>query len=141
MGKILDPHQADGIGTCRLISLRTADHLMHIQHTGMGAGDDRQIRVHARFQCRADFPDAFVDADQVGGLAPELCRQQGVFKSQCGNPGALQLHHRAHDVERIAVAMIRIGDDRQAADTANARGLLDKFAEGDQCEVGGCQNL
>ena len=55
--------------------------------------------------------------------------------------GSLQFNHRAHHVQRIALAMIGIGNDWQTADTTNTRGLFDKFAKGDQREVRGGQNL
>jgi hypothetical protein len=41
----------------------------------MGAGDDRQIRVDPCCQGRADLAAPLIDADQVGGLAPELRRE------------------------------------------------------------------
>jgi hypothetical protein len=46
MSEILHPDQADAIGTGSLVGAGTADHLIHVQHAGVGAGDDRQIRIN-----------------------------------------------------------------------------------------------
>ena len=47
VGEILDPNQADAVGTGGLVGACAADHFVHLQNAGMGAGDDRQIRIDA----------------------------------------------------------------------------------------------
>ena len=141
MGKILYTDNADGIGTGRLIGLGALYHLLNAKHAGMGSRDDGQVRVDPRLQRSTDLADTFGHADQVRGLAPKLRRQQGVFDGQRSNPRALQLNHGTHHVECIAIAVVGIGDHRQAADSANTGSLLDKLAEGDQGKVRRGQNL
>ena len=141
MGEVAHPDQADAIRAGFLIGDGALDHLLHAEHAGMGAGDDGQRRIDPSFQRRAELADALVDADQVGGLAPELRRQQGVFQGQRRDAGTLQLHHRAHHVERIAVAVIGIGDHRQTRHPADATGLFDEFTEGDQGKIWRSQHL
>ncbi|MCY1533941.1 hypothetical protein D9M68_692950 [compost metagenome] len=139
--EVADADHADGVRAGGLVGEGAADHVVHLDHLGVGAGDDRHVLVDPRFQRRADLADAFLDRDQVGGLAAELRRQQGVLDGQRGDAGALQFHHRAHGVQRVAVAVVGVGDHRQAGDAADAGGLLDEFAEGDQGEVRRRQDL
>ena len=54
---------------------------------------------------------------------------------------ALQFDHRTHYVQRVAVAVVGVGDHRQARHPADAGGLLDEFAEGDRGEVRRRQDL
>ena len=107
----------------------------------MRTRDDGQVRIDARLQRCADLANALVDTDQVGGLAAKLRRQQGVLERQGGHASTLQFDHRAHHIERVAITVVGIGDDGQARYPANARGLFDELAKGDQGEVRCSQNL
>ncbi|MCY1172748.1 hypothetical protein D9M73_128910 [compost metagenome] len=118
-----------------------ADDFLHRQNPGVGAGDDRHFLIAAGFQRRADLADTFGDRDQVGGFAAELRGQQGVFDGQRGDAGPLEFDDGAHDVERVAVAVVGVGNHRQLGDTADASGLFSEFAEGDQGKVRGAQHL
>ena len=139
--EVADADQADAVGAGSLVGQGAADHVVHFQHFGVGAGNDRHFRIDARFQGRADLAHALLDRDQVGGLASELRRQQRVLDGQRGHAGTLQLDHGAHGVQRIAIAMVGVGDHRQAGDATDARGLFDEFAQGDEREIGRRQNL
>ncbi|MNS69182.1 hypothetical protein D3C72_1024880 [compost metagenome] len=107
----------------------------------MGAGDDCHFRIAAGFERRADLADAFGDRDQVGGFTAELRGQQGVFDGQRSHARTFEFDDGAHDVERVAVAVVGVGNHRQLGDTADAGGLFSELAEGDQGKVGGAQHL
>ncbi|MNY16380.1 hypothetical protein D3C86_1496420 [compost metagenome] len=132
---VLHADQADAVGAGGLVGLGAVDHLFQRLHAGVGAGDDRHRRIVAYRQRGAQFADAFLDADQVVGFTAVLGRQQGVLEGQGGNAGALQLDDGTHGVVRVAVAVVGVGDHRQAGDTADAGGLLGELAEGDHGDV------
>jgi len=132
---------ADAVCTGVLVLLGAADDFLHRQDPGVGARDDGHFGIDPGFQGGADLADAFGDADQVGGLAAELRRQQRVFDGQGRHAGAFQLDDGAHHVEGIAVTVVGVGDERQLGDATDTGGLLGEFAEGDQGEVGGTQYL
>jgi len=139
--EILDADQADGIGTGLFVGLGACDDFLEADHAGVGATDDGHFRIDSRLQRRANLADGLEHADEVGGAATEFGWQQGVLDGQRGNPGALQLGNGAHHVERVAVTVVGIGQHRQLGDAADARGLLDELAQGDEVEVRRGQHL
>ena len=113
---------------------------LEADHAGVGATDDGHLRIDSRLQRRANLADGLEHADEVGGAATEFGWQQGVLDGQRGNPGALQFGN-AHHVERVAVTVVGIGQHRQLGNAADARGLLDELAQGDEVEVRRGQHL
>ncbi|MNZ48420.1 hypothetical protein D3C78_661660 [compost metagenome] len=139
--KIADADHAQRVGTSILISHGTGDHFFDRDQRRVGPGDDRKLRIDPCLQGCANLPDALGNTDQVGGLTPELGRQQGVFNGQRGNTGALQFGNRAHHVQGIAITVVSVGNHRQLRHTANTRGLLSELAEGDQGKIRCSQHL
>lgn len=135
MVEVLDADQTDGIGAGLLVGLGAGDDFLEADHPGIRPADDGHFRVDSRLQRRTDLANRLEHADEVGGAATEFGRQQGVLDGQRGNPGALQFGDGAHHVQRIAVAMIGVGQHRQLGDTADTRGLLDELAQSDEVEV------
>ncbi|MND99497.1 hypothetical protein D3C80_918830 [compost metagenome] len=139
--EVADADNAQGVSASVLVGHGAGDDFFGRNQRRVGAGNDRQLRVNPRLQRCTDLADAFGDADQVGGLAPELGRQQGVLDGQRGNPGTLKFGHRTHHVERVAIAVVGVGDHRQLGHPADPRRLLGEFAEADQGKVRGGQHL
>ncbi|MNV64582.1 hypothetical protein D3C71_1572310 [compost metagenome] len=133
--EVLHPNHADTVGSGLLIALGTHDDFFGGEHASVGPGNDRQRRIDPRLQRRTDLADALLNRDQVGGLAPELGRQQGVLDGQRSHAGALQFDDRAHDIQRVAIAVVGVSQHRQLRHATNTGGLLDELAEGDQGEV------
>ena len=65
----------------------------------------------------------------LGTLVAALARQVGILDRHGGDAGVLQLLHSAHDVQRVAVAVVGIDHQRQVGRAADAPGLVGKFAE------------
>ena len=66
--------------------------------------------------------------------------QDGVLDGEGADADGLELLDRAHDVERVAVAVIGIDHHRQIGCPGDAAGLLDEFAQGEQHDVGRAQH-
>ncbi len=84
------------------------------------------IRIHEQRQ-----PAGAVDAQRLVRELGERRRagQLGVLDGQAGDAGGLQFGDRAHDVERVAVAVIRIHEQRQPAGAVDAQRLVRELGE------------
>ncbi len=125
----IDARCCVGPGSCERV-LRAGD-----RH-GAGAPDDRQARIAPGREGGLHFAHALVERQQPDRAArAESPGQDGVFDGERRNASGLELLHRAHDVERIAVAVVRVHQQRQLAGAADAMRLLGEFGEGDQGQV------
>ncbi len=139
--EVTDTHHADAVCASLLIRLGAMDNVLHRQHGGVGPGDDRKLRIDPGLQGRLDLAHALFRADEVGGFAPELRGQQGIFNGQRRDASTLQFLDGAHHVQCISVAVVGVGDHRKLRHPADAGGLLDELTQGNQREVRCSQDL
>jgi len=62
-------------------------------------------------------------------------RQHGIFDRQRGDPRRLELFHRAHDVQRVSVSVIRVHHEGQIASTGDASNLLGELRQRQDDEI------
>ena len=87
----------------------------------VGAGDDQQLAVAARLDRGAHLLDHLGRVDHLLALhVAAALRRDLVLDVQRGDAGRGVLAHRAHDVERVAVAVVGVGDQRHARPPARA---------------------
>jgi hypothetical protein len=58
-----------------------------------------------------------------------------VLEVDAGHPGLLVLADRAHDVDRVAVAGVRVGDHRDVHRADDPAGVVDHLGAGEQAHV------
>ena len=73
-------------------------------------------------------------------LLAECARQHRVLDHQRGNAGGFQFLHRAHHVQRVAVAVVGIDHQRQLAGAVDAIGLGGEFRQRQHDQVGRAQH-
>ena len=101
-----------------------------------GTADDDEARVLAAGERRAHLADRLIDREQPG-LGRAVGRgQQGVLDRETDDARGFQFLHGALDVERIAVAVVGIDQQRQIAGPVDAIGLRGEFGEREQDDVG-----
>src|SRR5438270_203117 len=69
-------------------------------------------------------------------LAAERCRERRVLDGEGGDTGRLELLHRAHDVERVPVAVVGVDHEGQVAAAGDASDLLGELGQGQDDEIG-----
>jgi hypothetical protein len=86
---------------------------------------DNQRRILTPLEGRFHLADSFVDRQHPRRPhRAEGLRQVGILNRQCGDAGGLQLLDRPLHVQRVAVAMIGIDEQRQVARAVDPVGLL-----------------
>ena len=82
-----------------------------------------------------DFPKPGIQAEQARFPAAMGAGQVRVFNGECGNPGSFQFLHRAHHIQRIAVAVIGIHHQWRRPGAADAARLFGEFRQRHQNKV------
>jgi hypothetical protein len=103
---------------------------------GRGAPDDDERGILARRDGAAQLAEHFLERDQTFGLPAERGGQHRVLDGQRRDAGRLQLLDRAHDVERVAVAVIGVDHQRQVAPARDAADLLGELGQRQDDEIG-----
>jgi hypothetical protein len=84
-----------------------------------------------------DLPDHLAEADDL--LALVMAAFLGadlVLDVECGDPRLLVLAHRADHVDRVAIAGVGIGDDRDRDRLDRQPDKADILRQGEQSEIG-----
>ena len=102
----------------------------------IGARDDQRVGEARVSSAALILPDHLVGRDQR--LAVEMAAALGeilVLELDRGRARALERAHRAHDIERVAVAGIGIDDQVRADAIADQRDRLGDLAHADEADV------
>jgi hypothetical protein len=84
-----------------------------------------------------DLLDHLAGGDELLALeVPAPLRGELVLEVQSGHAGGLVRADGARDVDRIAVAVVGVGDERDADRVGQAARLVDHLGEGQQPDVG-----
>ena len=87
-----------------------------------------------------DFAKPGFKAEQARFARAMGAGQVCIFNGECSNPGGFQFLHRAHHIQRIAVAVIGIHHQRRRPGAADAARLFGKFRQRHQNKVGRAQH-
>ena len=135
----LRPHQVHaGVG----VRAAAADGLLQAaahRAEGVGAGDDDEVRIHpvAGVHGRAVFPDRLILADDH--LARDVTAALGEDLVLDVNPGHAAAHvllHRPDGRQRVAVAVVGVGDDRDLDGAGHHGADAGHLGLGEEAHVG-----
>jgi hypothetical protein len=133
----LDPDDEDRVDAALLVRLcprHGARRVLELERCGAARDDERRIR--ARLYGGLELAHHLLDGNQLFLLLAETSRQRGVFYAHRRYARVLQLFHRAHHVERIAVAVVRIDDEAQVGRAHDAAHLVCELGEREHDEIG-----
>jgi hypothetical protein len=106
----------------------------------VGAGDDHEVVRAARLDRGPHLLDHLICRDHVlARQMPAALRRHLVLEMERRHPGRLVLADCAHDVERVAVAVVGVGDHGDADGLHETAGVVDHLAERQQPDVGASQ--
>ena len=120
-----------------LIGFEPRDGVFDAGHRhGAGAADKHQPFVLPPGKRRLHLADALCDRDQRRARRAVAGRQRRVLDGHAGDARGLEFFHGAFDVERVAVAVIGVDQERQLAGAVDAVGLLREFGQREHDDVG-----
>ena len=136
-----DADHEQRIDARRLVGPAAGDRIVEAADLhGAGAAGDGEQRILAAGQRRLHLADALGDRGEAGLGRAVRRRQVGVLDAHAGNARRLELLDRAFHIERIAVAVVGVDHQRQAAGAVDAVGLGGELAQGQHDQVGGAQH-
>ena len=100
-----------------------------------GARHNDQVWVFPRGKRRMDFAEPGIQAEQARFARAMCAGQVCVFNGEGRNAGGFQFLHRAHHIQRIAVAVIGIHHQWRRPGAADATCLFGKFRQRHQNKV------
>src|SRR5207245_6780781 len=104
----------------------------------LGARDHGERRIAPRRRSRLDLPRMLVDRHQVAPYArveAAPLRKVVVLDADAGRSRSLELADGPHDVDRVAVAVVAIGHDRDADGIDDVANRLERLGEGQDVRV------
>ena len=128
----LDADQEDRVHTGRSVSLG-ADNCIgegsHRRRAGSSRND--QSRIVARGDRSFHLADPFLDRKQARFAAAERNRKVGILDGEARHARRLEFFDGTHHVQRVAVTVVGIAQQRKVARATDAMCLFRKFG---QCE-------
>jgi N-methylhydantoinase B len=110
--------------------------LQTLDRDRIGAGDQHEVGIIEGIARGPKLARELGDRhDALVGVVAAALGEGLVLKVQARDAGALEGAHRALHVERVAVACVGVGDQRQPDHIGNLRHALGDFGHGEQAEV------
>src|SRR5687768_14081461 len=103
----------------------------------MRAANDQEPGVLACRHRRPELAGELGDGDELTVLSPERPGQIGVLDRDGAGSRRLHLLDGASDVERVAIAVVRVDEDAERARAGDPAYLLSQLGERDQGDVRG----
>src|SRR5690606_26700591 len=108
-----------------------------VDRGGVGARDEHEVGVAAGGDGGADLAHHFVGRDDgLAGHVPALLRHHLVLEVDTGDPGLFVGSYGAHDVDRIAVSGVGVGDHGDVDGGDDAGRVVDHLGAGQEADVG-----
>src|SRR5207244_1813894 len=131
LGARADADEEQCIDACYFVGFAAGDGVVETADLDRaGAAGDAKRRILPAGERRLHLADTFYDADEPWLGRAEWLGQLGVLDAEAGDARRLQLLDRALHIERIAVAVVGIDQERQVAGAIDAVGLARELAQG-----------
>jgi len=133
----MDEH---GVGAGGRVGPCPAESLFHAEARDqrLGAGDHGEGGVAPSRSGSFDLPRVLVDCHEIAAnpcVKAAPLREVVVLDADAGRARALELADRPHDVDRVAVAVVAVGDDGDADGVDDAADRLERLGEGQDVRV------
>ena len=105
----------------------------------LGPGDDDEIRTRPRRPGRLNLARVLVDRNEFAlnaGVEAAPFGEDVVFDTDTRGAGAGVFGDRPHDVDRVAEAVVAVGDDRDVHRVAHAPHRVQRLTHGENVGVG-----